>query len=172
MIEDIIGNVKEFLDQLFMQIKILGIDITPFELDHICYRTSSEEEYQTKKLLILNYAKLLVESDVNGRLISTFKLNSSIRYNDRQIFLLELPAPKKGISYKSGLEHIELVIQDNFDIFMKKYPKIEWNIESINKKLNPEIKIKLENDLSVKFHHLSLKEVIEREKSEISLLMT
>lgn len=162
-IESKLGNITVFLDTIFSELENLKIDVSDYYLDHICYRTRSENEYKEINLFLPNFAKLLIESDVNGRLISTFKFFKPIKYKNRDIFIIEIPSPKKGVTYNSGFEHVEFVIKENLFEFMRKYPNIEFDISNISKELNAEIRIKLTGDLAVKFHNQSLETVIELE---------
>ncbi|MFN8579236.1 MAG: VOC family protein [Candidatus Sericytochromatia bacterium] len=164
-LEDIIGNTNIFLTQIFNELNLLKIDINNRPLDHICYRVATIEEYNSKRNEILKFGTLLTEANVNGRPIATFKLNKPINYESREIYLIELPSPKKDTNYESGLEHIEFVIEEGLDYWIKKYPNINFEQSGMSKDLNPEIKISLSNNLSVKFHPLSLDKVIEIEKS-------
>lgn len=163
--ENIIGNVESFLDEIFKGLENLKIDVKDRSLDHICYRVSTLEEYTTKKNELLALGILLTEADVNGRPIATFKLNNPINYNSRLIELIELPAPKKNTNYTSGLEHVEFVIDEGLNYWIEKYPNIDFEKSGMNKELNPEIKISINKDISVKFHPLNLEKVIEIENS-------
>ncbi|MFN8674350.1 MAG: VOC family protein [Candidatus Sericytochromatia bacterium] len=165
-IENIIGDTTLFLDKIFNELKILNIDISNRFLDHLCYRVATLEEYNHKKEALLNFGVLLTEADVNGRPIATFKLTKPIVYNSREIFLIELPSPKKNTNYESGLEHIEFVIEEGLSYWIEKYPKIDFEKSGMSKELNPEIKIALSDNLAVKFHPLSLDKVIEIESRE------
>lgn len=162
-IESKLGNITFFLATIFSELEKLKIDVSDYYLDHICYRARSEIEYKEINLFLSNFSKLLVESDVNGRLISTFKFFEPIKYKNREIFIIEIPSPKKGVTYNSGFEHVEFVIKENLFEFMSKYPNIEFDISNVSKELNAEIRIKLTEDFSVKFHNQSLETVIELE---------
>lgn len=162
--ETILGDVNAFLSTIFKELSELNIDISEMYPDHICYRTSSEEEYNNIKTEFLKHGSLLIESDVNGRLISTFKFNNPIIFDKYSIDLIEIPAPKKGATYTSGLEHIELVTNQTLESIIKKYPNLSFDSSAMSKDLNPELKLKLQNSLSVKFHNQSLEKVIEIEK--------
>lgn len=163
--ENLIGNVDSFLSKIFEQIKELNIDISEMYPDHICYRTSSEEEYKKVKEAFFNYGDLLIESDVNGRLISTFKFNKPILFEQYKIDLIEIPAPKKGAVYESGLEHIELVTKEDLNSIKEKYSHLSFDTSAMSKELNAELKLKLKDGLSIKFHNQSLEKVIEIEKA-------
>jgi len=108
---------------------------------------------------------LLIESEVNGRLISTFELLDPILFDDYQIKLIELPAPKPGKVVRTGFEHFEVVCDIPFDEIVKKNAQLLWDKSGLQKLFNQELEIKLESG-AVKFHHLSLLSVINLEKNK------
>lgn len=160
---EVLPSPQSFLNELFNCLEIKKIDVSSLYLDHICYRVATLHRYDELRKELLKSNKLLVESDVNGRMIATFKLASPIQYKDRVIDCLELPSPKPGSSYKEGFEHVEFVIKDDFQTFMKKYPECEFKTKAMNKEFNPEIRIDLTDSIAVKFHHMTLEKVIEIE---------
>lgn len=164
-IHKILKNPQPFLDNLFQDLKELNIDVENFELDHICYRVETQEKYNELKNLMLEISSLLSETLISERPISTFKLFKPISYLDRDIWLIEIPAPKAGSFYIEGFEHAEFVIDQQLESFMTLYPNIEFNTKSITKPLNPEIGVKMKNS-NVKFHELSLERVCEIENQQ------
>ena len=110
-----------FLNNLFQKIKSQNIDIQNFELDHICYRVETVERYKVIKKELSKIGKLLVESEVGDRPIATFRLEKALIFEDRKIYVVELPAPKPHNRYKEGFEHVEFVISEGFETFMKRY---------------------------------------------------
>ena len=82
---EVIGDPIAFLDDLFSKLADIELKVDNYELDHICYRVTSNNEYKTKKEELTNFGELLVESMVNGRLISTFKLHEPILFKNRKI---------------------------------------------------------------------------------------
>ncbi len=155
-----------FFENLFIELDLVGIDVSNFHLDHICYRVSSITEYEAMKaeLLIANES-LLIESVIGGRLISTFELKSPFKYFDREIFILEIPSPKMLNAYESGFEHAEFVIDFPFSELISLYPSLNFDISGLKKQHNPELKIQLKT-CAVKFHHKSLKRLIYEETSK------
>jgi predicted metalloenzyme YecM len=160
---EIIGDPLEFLTDLFNRIEDIELDVKTFFMDHICYRVDSEDNYKLKKADLMSHGELLIESMVNGRLISTFKLHSPIVFRDREVALLELPAPKSGHSYKSGLEHVEFVTKDPLQKIVDRYPQYAFEVFGIHKKINADITLKL-GDYCIRFHNQSLEDVIKLEK--------
>ena len=55
------------------------------EMDHICYRCESKEEYLFIISSLIKYGELLVESMIGGRPISVILLTQPIRYNSFEI---------------------------------------------------------------------------------------
>ncbi len=163
---DIIGDPIVFLDELFKRLDDIELDVEKYELDHICYRVESFDEYKIKKNELEALGDLLIESTVNGRLISTFKLHSPIVFKNRNIYLVELPAPKAQHSYKRGLEHAEFVSKEPLQKIMARYPQYAFEAFGIHKKINPDITLKL-GDFCIRFHNQSLFDVIKEEKKYV-----
>lgn len=160
MIEQILGPIKPFLDELFNELAKDQIEVSHYELDHICYRVETLQRYQELVEQLSPLGPLLTESIIGGRPISTFKLSTPIRYQDRVISCLELPAPKVGSPYTEGFEHAEFVIDVPFEIFMEKYAGLHFRTKGMLKTVNPEISRKYPR-LSVKFHYYPIEYVIK-----------
>lgn len=157
-------SAYKFLDKIFKKLEESGIQIGSWEIDHLCFRTSSLDNYEEMKRIFSGLGTLLVESDVNGRDIATYKFHEPIIYKNYIIPLVEVPAPKPGRDIDEGWEHIEVVIDISFDELMKKYSGLNFDTKALSKELNPELVLKFE-DCSIKFHHQSLEEVIRIETS-------
>ena len=153
-----------FLDELNKELNLLSINMLGLNLDHLCYRVATETRYSEMKLFLTGVGDLLVESEVGGRPIATFKFNTPIIYKNLRIPLIELPAPKNNSKYSEGFEHVEAVISQSFAEFMRQHSQLQFDLSAANKKINPEIRIKLPNNISIKFHHQSLEDVITFEK--------
>lgn len=136
-----------------------------WDIDHLCYRVGEESRYEFLKESFLSFGDLLIESEVNGRLISTFKLHHPIFFKTWRIDLLELPAPKKGKTTPEGFEHIEIVIDTPFKTIMDIYPHLDLETKGLAKDYNQELEICL-GERNIKFHHSSLYSVINLEKNE------
>ncbi|KAJ3223666.1 hypothetical protein HK099_000841 [Clydaea vesicula] len=148
-------------------------------IDHICYRVATTEEYNIRKEELLKLGTLLIENPIGGRLISTFKLLNPIAFHDRNIYLIELPSPKKGSFYNSGLEHVEIVTTKKLEEFQLDYPDVTFNKKSFYKPVNRDLRfnslfsntnlsfrLDFEGNISVKFHEDTLENVINREIAE------
>lgn len=155
----------EFLDLLSAEMLEARIDFSQNLIDHLCYRVTTEAEYIQYKNLFLGIGEELIESEVGGRLISTFKLYKPLLYKDREIDVVELTSPKSKNKYALGFEHAEFVVTENFQIFIDKYPKVEFDLTALSKKINPDIRIDFKSGQSIKLHHQSLELIIEYEKT-------
>lgn len=155
----------EFLKDLFKKMESQKIYFkNSWDIDHLCYRCASDDEYEQLKPYFLRFSDLLIESPVNGRMISTFKLHNPIHFKDWIIDLIELPAPKKGKSTKSGFEHIEVVCDENLRDFALKFNPQIVNTKGLSKDYNQELELIL-GDENIKFHNYSLESVIRLEKN-------
>jgi len=159
-LQEIIGEHETFLSDILSRTEAEGFDLTDFvQIDHMCYRTSSFEQYAEKKEELTSVARLLGETMINGRPIATFRLDDPVRHDAWRIDAIELPAPKEGAVHPEGLEHIEFVIYDDIPTFLQKYEGKPFEMRAADRGINPEIGLKL-GELTVKFHLLNLPTVI------------
>lgn len=156
----------DFLEKLFVTLEKSQIDIAPhWDIDHLCYRVDSLKRYEELKGVFLTFGKLLIESDVNGRPIATFKLDSHIKFRDWVIDVVELPAPKASKPVKEGFEHIEVVCDVSFRELEEKYKHLKLDLGGLKKDFNQEFEIDL-GERNIKFHHMSLESVIRVEENK------
>jgi predicted metalloenzyme YecM len=169
MAHPVLKGTEEFLDRIFAGLTEAKIDVSTFFCDHICWRVETPEEYEAEKVKFGAISMLLVENEVRGRYIATYKLNDPIKYKGREIPLVELPSPKKGSPYPSGWEHVEMVITDSFEEFVAKHPHLKFDMSASKLPFNPEMRYAIEGGkVNVKFHHMPLEKVIEIEKIQES----
>jgi predicted metalloenzyme YecM len=156
-------KANHFLTRVFTELERKNIKLEKnWHIDHLCFRTDSQENYITTKKQFETFSELLIESEVNGRLISTYKLASPVAFNEWEINLVEVPAPKKGKSVVSGFEHIEIVCDITFDEIKSRFHHCQFDESGLSKDFNQELEIPLDG-LAVKFHLLSLESVINLE---------
>lgn len=162
---DFKSQANDFLQSLFLTLDKNKIAIQQnWNIDHLCYRTSTDADYCEAKKYFSEFSKLLIESEVNGRLISTFKLQQPIQYQDWTIGVVELPAPKKGKQTPGGFEHIEVVVDVPFDTIKKRFSHCLFDESGLKKDFNQELEINF-GAMAIKFHYLSLASVINVEKN-------
>jgi predicted metalloenzyme YecM len=159
-LKEIIGDYSTFLDDILTRVQNEGFDLNDFvQIDHICYRTTSGENYAKKKKELEPVAKLLGETMVNERPISTFRLHTPVIHTPWRIDAIELPAPKAGSEHQEGLEHVEFVLYDDIPTFLEKYKDKPFQMSAADRGINPEIGLGL-GEYSVKFHLLNLPTVV------------
>jgi uncharacterized protein len=170
------NKVKEFVGNIEKMASEISLDISGYEMDHVCYRVESQEEYDEWKVRLTEIGNLLVEDEINGRLICTFKLFDPVIVGKRLVRMIELPMPKPSVFYPSGWEHAEFVVGQEVDLrkFAGQYPELNWDFTGIQKSLNPDIRLELSTNppISIKFHHLPLDKVIEIEKRKRTKSLT
>ncbi len=154
-----------FLELLFDDLAQVGVrPEAHWDIDHLCYRTSTAAEYDSLKLAFEDLGDLLIEAPVNGRLIATFKLQKAIYFRGFVIDLLELPAPKPGKLTPTGFEHMEVVCDVSFTELQDRYPGLNFDRQGLSKDLNRELELCL-GPRNVKFHHASLESIIRLEEN-------
>lgn len=160
-----IVKALKFLDKVFSQLEVNQIELGDWKIDHICYRTTSAKNYSDIKKIFEPLGECLVESEVNGRQIASYKLHEPIIYKNHTIEVVEVPAPKSGKVTLEGFEHIEVVVDIGFDEIQNRFPNCKFNTLGMGKALNPELEIELIG-CAIKFHHQTLEEVIRIEKAQ------
>ncbi len=134
-----------------------------WEIDHLCDRTQTLDEYEKKKRHYEGLGNLLTEGIIGGRPIATYHLNNPVVTEHGYTYLLELPAPKPGKKTASGLEHIEVVVDEKFTDLIELAPELKWDMRALGKELNPEVEAQF-CESNIKFHHHSLDCIINIEK--------
>lgn len=163
------SQANAFVEKILNEAKAAGFAADEFLLDHICYRTSSTQEYEEVKHLVMSgvgslfRGDLLGEEIINGRPIATYRLHDPLVIGNQCVEALEIPAPKPGKDYESGFEHIEVVTTETFEAIQAAHPDLSFDTVSTNKLINPELAVKLPSGV-IKFHHLPLSCIIAIEK--------
>lgn len=107
-------QAEAFVSSLLEAAMAKKYDPSTWIIDHICYRTSTYEEYhQVLEQLAVPSSDLagmvLSTAMVNGRPITSLRLNEPLSVDGKLIEVLEIPAPKSSQSYSSGFEHAEVL---------------------------------------------------------------
>lgn len=166
MLESLYQDAHLFLQKLFAEADTKNLNLQPhWDIDHICYRTESLDRYAELKRGFEKEHALLIESEVNGRPISTFRLSTPIQFKQYKIHLLELPAPKPDKLTQRGFEHIEVVCDQTFDDLKNQFKNFRLKSSGLEKVFNQELEIIFESG-SIKFHQLSLASVVQLEKNK------
>jgi predicted metalloenzyme YecM/heme-degrading monooxygenase HmoA len=156
-----------FLIHLFQQLKNNRILLKPeWEIDHLCYRTKTIEDYHELKGDFIKLGELIIEGEVNGRPIATYKLNEPVLFKKYKIEIVELPAPKVGKLTTEGFEHVEVVCDISFEQLRKDLQHCKTDESGLTKRVNKEFEVILDS-CAIKFHHQTLLSVIEEEKANL-----
>lgn len=159
----ILQQVPQFVEDLLGDLAAVGVNVTQLDIDHVCFRVGTPEEYAHYRTEFGRVGRLLTEANVNGRPIATFKLHAPLVAGHRTIPLVELPAPKPGRAYATGLEHCEFVHPTPLLDLKTRHPHLTWDDGGMKKAHNPELALKLASGRVAKFHPTSLELVIEEE---------
>ncbi len=154
-------SLSPFLDTIFSKLAEVNIDISQYELDHIGYQASSSTDYDKLLPKFEETGSLLHEAIVGGRRVSIIKLDSPLVYKDYRIPAIELVEPKPDQVCPSALEHAEFVLNESFDQFINKYPDVGLDTRAIDQKDFPMIKLKLGDNIQVKFHKAHVLQIAE-----------
>lgn len=160
-------NFSKFIETSLLEVSSVFEIKKHWEIDHVCFRTHTLEEYEEYKLIFSHSFNLLTETIIGQRPISTYKLTKPMRVSDQFVDLIELPAPKSGKPYTKGYEHLEIVIDISFEELMAKYPSVTWKTSGVNKSLNPELQACFEG-FNIKFHHHNLEHIIHIEEHKLA----
>ena len=152
----------DFLNFIFTKLEEIGIDVSNFELDHLAYQASSDQDYDLRKEDFLQFAKLVSEEMVGGRRVGIYEMFEPVIYHDRSISVIELIAPKINQVCPSALEHVEFIVQDSFADFMVKYPNLNWDTSAVDQVDFPMLKLKLNDTVQVKFHYTHILEILKK----------
>lgn len=155
----ILDNYENFIQKILDKLNEAGVDVSSLNMDHIGYQASSDSDYDKLKAEFDSIGERISEKIVRGRRVGIYKLNKPLRFRQYVNTAIELIAPKAGQICPSALEHVEFVI-DGFKNFMKKYPDIQWDTSAISQPDFPMIKLKLDNNLQVKFHLTPVLEIV------------
>ncbi|HRH68366.1 MAG TPA: VOC family protein [Flavobacteriales bacterium] len=154
---------SDLLQRLFAALRYGEVDVSAFELDHVCYRVADMGRYEALRTMLGRHGTLLGEHSIGGRPIVTFRLNEPFLFAGRSIEVIELPAPKPGSVYAEGFEHAEFVVDEEPLEFAKRYPLLNWDLSGASKAMNADVRLNY-NGFSVKFHQRSLADVIADEE--------
>ena len=164
-LEDIIGDYPAFTSDQSERLLALGIDISPFQLSHICYRAAEWDEYVRVRGLLERHASANRENVWNGRPISMIVPADPMAVPGGKVIpLIELIPPVHQRVYKMGLEHLGVVIGDGFDEFVETHKPVLTGQQFQGPASNPDpVYILFDDFTHVKFYRASLRAAVEME---------
>jgi predicted metalloenzyme YecM len=162
-IEDIIGDYRAFAAQQRDRLATRGIDITPYELSHLAYRVPEWDQYLQVRRLLERHAIANRENVWNGRPISLIVPAEPLEVLDGKVVpLIELIPPVHQRVYKMGLEHLGVVVGDDFDAFVEAHKPVLTGQQFQGPNSTPDpVYVLFEDFTHVKFYRLSLRDSVE-----------
>lgn len=162
--KELIGDYDPHVAKINDVLEMVGIQRSELsQLDHLCYRTETLEEYYQVLQDFVVLGRNLGEVDVQGRPISVIALHEPIETGGWIIDFLEVAAPKLSSPYPSGLEHAEFVTRGLLEDFEQHHTDLPFIRDAMHRTINPELKYR-EHDISLKFHQLNIGAVIKIEE--------
>ena len=162
-IGDIIGDYRAFAAQQRDRLAQRGIDISEYELGHLCYRVPEWDDYVRVRGLLEGHALANRENVWNGRPISLIVPAEPLEVLDgKTVPLIELIPPVHQRVYKMGLEHLGVVVGDTFDAFVEAHKPVLTGQQFQGPDSIPDpVYILMEDFTHVKFYRLSLRASVE-----------
>jgi predicted metalloenzyme YecM len=162
-IGDIIGDYRAFAAQQRDRLAQRGIDISEYELSHVCYRVAEWDDYVRVRGLLEGHALANRENVWNGRPISLIVPAEPLEVLDgKTVPLIELIPPVHQRVYKMGLEHLGVVVGDTFDAFVEAHKPVLTGQQFQGPDSIPDpVYILMEDFTHVKFYRLSLRASVE-----------
>lgn len=145
-------NIFEFIKEKVAKLSEMGIDVYNLELDHFGYQCSTKEKYEIEKEQSRNIGELKHEAIVNERRVAIFELKCPIQFGTYLLSGFELIEPKPNQVCEDRIDHIEFILKESFEDFMKKHPNVNWDTKAIDRKPFARLNIPFEDGTSVKFH--------------------
>lgn len=163
-ISDIIGDYKAFASMQRDRLAIRGIDITPYPLSHLAVRVADWDLYVLQRTLLERHARANSENVWNGRPISLIVLTEPLEVLDgKPIPNIELIPPVHQRVYRMGLEHLGVVVGQDFDEFSQTHREVLTGQQFQSAQVDP-VYVLLEDFTHVKFYRRSFIEVVEEEQ--------
>lgn len=162
----LIGEVETFVETIHATLLEQGLDCIArgYEMDHVCFRCETVEEYHGMlEGLVPRFGRVLVEGMIGKRPIATVLLHEPIQTpSGYSVSCLEIPCPKAGRPYASGLEHAEIVVGQAPDgvagnavlkRFMAEHASIfTFDTRAMDKAINADVCVSFETDKDFSLH--------------------
>src|SRR5437773_11799916 len=119
-IAEIIGDYRAFAAMQRDRLVARGIDIAPYPFSHLSVRVADWDRYVHQRTLLERHARANSENLWNGRPISLIVLAEPLDVLDgTPVSLIELIPPVHQRVYRMGLEHLGVVVGEDFDDFSR-----------------------------------------------------
>jgi predicted metalloenzyme YecM len=119
-IAEIVGDYRAFVAMQRDRLLERSIDIAPYPLSHLAVRVADWDLYVLQRTLLERHATSNRERVWNGRPISLIVLAEPLEVLDgTPVSRIELIPPVHQRVYRMGLEHLGVVIGEDFDEFSR-----------------------------------------------------
>lgn len=163
-IADIIGDYQGFATMQRDRLAARGIDITPFPLSHFAVRVADWDLYVLQRTLLERHARANSENVWNGRPISLIVLAEPLEVLEgKRVSNIELIPPVHQRIYRMGLEHLGVVVGEEFDQFSRVHREVLTGQQFQSASVDP-VYVLLEDFTHVKFYRRSFFDVVEEEQ--------
>ena len=160
-ITDIIGDYQAFAESQRDRLAARRIDITPYPLSHLAVRVAEWDLYVHQRTLLERHARANSENVWNGRPISLIVLEEPLDVLDGKLVSnIELIPPVHQRVYRMGLEHLGVVVGEDFDEFSQTHREVLTGQQFQNAYVDP-VYVLFEDFTHVKFYRRSFFDVVE-----------
>lgn len=162
-IAEIIGDYRTFAAQQRDRLLARGIDIAPYPLSHLAVRVADWDLYVLQRTLLERHARTNLENVWNGRPISLIELSAPLEvFDGAPCSRIELIPPVHQRVYRMGLEHLGVVVGDQFDEFSRAHRAVLTGQQFQSADIDP-VYVLFEDFTHVKFYRRSFFDVVEDE---------
>jgi predicted metalloenzyme YecM len=162
-IADIIGDYRGFAAMQRDRLAARGIDIAPYPLSHLAVRVAEWDLYVHQRTLLERHASANREGVWNGRPISLIVLAEPLLVLDgTPVSRIELIPPVHQRVYRMGLEHLGVVVGDEFDEFSLAHRGVLTGQQFQSPNVEP-VYVLFEDFTHAKFYRRSFFDVVQDE---------
>ncbi|MGF1690488.1 VOC family protein [Photobacterium kagoshimensis] len=181
--EQMLAQLPAFMTKITDFATALGVDLSPYQADHIALRVNDSDLAKELHQAWLAYGEEWSNNEINGRPIIVIGFTQPLAVAGWTIEALELPYPSDKVYPQQGWEHVEFVIPSSVSTtdelkasLDQQLPTLAWDAlaeQGIKVKAsspsgeherlaNPTYAFKHDN-ICIKLHPCSLKAVIDSE---------
>jgi predicted metalloenzyme YecM len=155
-VAEIIGDYRAFAAMQRDRLASRGIDIAPYALSHVAVRVADWDLYVHQRTLLERHASANSENLWNGRPISLIVLAEPLDVLDgTPVPMVELIPPVHQRVYRMGLEHLGVVVGEEFDDFSRAHRAALTGQQFQSPSVEP-VYVLFEDFTHVKFYRRSL----------------
>jgi predicted metalloenzyme YecM len=166
-IAEIIGDYRAFAAMQRDRLRTRGIDIAPYALSHLAVRVADWDLYVHQRTLLERHATANREKVWIGRPISLILLAEPLDVLDgTPCSRIELIPPVHQRVYRMGLEHLGVVVGDEFEEFSRAHRAVLTGQQFQSANVEP-VYVLFEDFTHVKFYPRSFFDVVHEEEGGI-----